>query len=351
MGENDSRRSGPTRVATGRSRHEDARPPTGEYRRWQPPTDPRHRAPRPRSPEQTFLIAIVGIVVLFGGVAIAAATWTTRHLDSSVDRVPDVFPTGDRPAPAADGLTMLLVGRDPVEGTNEDGLADSLMLMRVTGGRTSAQAVYLPVYAQPTAGGPTLEQTFSQQGPAELIGVVEGLTGVRVDHYAEVDFAGFQTVTDAVGGVDVDIPTPYRGDGFDFPAGRQHLDGDQALAYMRDAGQGAETSSGERQRVLFTALFSSITQEGILTDLGRVTRTLDSMAEALRVDDTLGNTGLVELAVSLRGLSDFDFVTAPMAPGTIQDGRRVATFDPVRAPALWGYLRDDALAGHLDEFR
>src|SRR3954462_4580836 len=103
----------PARATTGHLRHEDARLPPGEYRRWQPPNDPRHRAPRPRSREKTFLIVVVGIVVLFGGVAIALATWTTKHLDSSVERVADVFPSGDRPASAEAGLTVLLVGRDP----------------------------------------------------------------------------------------------------------------------------------------------------------------------------------------------------------------------------------------------
>jgi hypothetical protein len=100
-----------------------------------------------------------------------------------------------------------------------------------------------------------------------------------------------------------------------------------------------------------TALFSRITEDGLLTDLGRITRTLDTLAEAVRVDDTLGDTELVQLGWSLRSVSRLDFVTAPMVGSVVEDGRLVATFDPVRAPALWAYLRDDVLSEHLDEFR
>jgi LCP family protein required for cell wall assembly len=340
----------PPTVSDGAPEPGAALPPL-EHQRWQgPPRQPQHRAPRSRSPERAFLLLVIGVLVVFGGVAIAAATWTTKHLDGSVDRIAGVFPSGDRPAPAEAGLTMLLAGRDPIAGTNADGLADSLMLVHVSGGRTTAQVVYLPVHAQPVPGGPTLDQSFSQGGPAQLISAVEGLTGVRVDHYAEVDFSGFQTVTDAVGGVDVDVPAPYRNGAFDYPAGRQHLEGDAALAYVRDGPAQDEEGAVARQQAVISALFDRITEQGLLSDLGRISSTLGSVAEAVRVDDTLGDTELVQLAWSFRGLSHLDFVTAPLAGTTVQDGQPVAAFDPARAPALWGYLRDDVLGAHLAEF-
>jgi LCP family protein required for cell wall assembly len=329
-----------------------ASPPAEEYRRWQgPPSDRRRRVPRRRSREKTFLLLVIGTFVVFAGVAIAVATWTTKQLDSSVDRVADVFPVGERPPPAEAGLTMLLVGRDPIPSGAADGLADSIVLVHVTGGRASAQVVYLPVHAQVVPGGPTLDQSFSQDGPTELISDVEALTGVRMDHYAEVDFAGFREVTDAVGGVDVDVPAPYSGDGYDFPAGRQHLDGDEALAYVRHAGRASEASSAERQRAVMNAMFSRITEDGLLTDVGRITSTLNSLAAAVRIDDTLGDTELVQLVWSLRSVARLDFVTAPVADPVVQDGQLVATFDADRAPTLWEYLQDDRLSEHLDEFR
>jgi LCP family protein required for cell wall assembly len=294
---------------------------------------------------------VIGLFVLFGGLAIAAATWTTKHLDNAVERVSDVFPGGQRPAPAAAGLTFLLVGRDPISQSDKDSLADSIMLIHVSGSRTDAQVLYLPVSAAVESGGPTLDQAFSQGGPSQLISVVEGFTGIRVDHYAELDFAGFETVTDAVGGVEIDVPEPYRNDGYNFAVGRQHLDGAAALAYVRDAERGSEASSAERHRAMITGLFDRVSQQGLLSDVGRLTGTLEPMADALRVDDSLDDADFVQLVWSLRGVSQPAFLTAPLAGTTVQDGRTVVTFDPTRAPLLWGYVRDDVLDQHLDEFR
>ncbi|MGY1671016.1 LCP family protein [Geodermatophilus sp. SYSU D00710] len=292
---------------------------------------------------------VIGIFVVASGLAIAAATWTTQHIDRALTRVPDVFPTGERPAPVGEGLTFLLVGRDPEAVTSRDSLADSVMLVRVTGSRTEAQAVYLPVYAAAEPGGPTLGRVFGDGGPPRLIGAVEQLTGVRVDHYAEVDFEGFETVTDALGGVDVDVPERYVNDGQVFDAGRQHLDGAAALAYVRDAGQGSEDTSEERQQLVLRGLFERMSDQGMFTDIGRLTSTLESLARAVSIDDTLSDVDLVQLVWSLRSLSEPEFLTAPVTGDPVGPGGTV-TFDETRAGPLWQYLREDRLGDHLDEF-
>jgi LCP family protein required for cell wall assembly len=296
-------------------------------------------------------VVVVALFVIFSGLAIAAATWTTKHFEDTVERVPNVFPTGQRPAQAVAGLTILLVGRDPISQSDTDSIADSIMLIHVSGSRTDAQVLYLPVSAQVETGGPTLDQVFSEGGPPQLISDVEGFAGIRVDHYAELDFAGFQTVTDALGGVEIDVPEPYSHDGYDFPTGRQHLDGAAALAYVRDGERESEEGAAERHQAMIAALFERASDQGLLSDVGRLTGTLDSVANALRVDDTLSDVDFVQLVWSLRGVSEPDFLTAPLDGTTVQDGRVVVTFDPVRAPLLWGYVRDDVLDEHLEEFR
>jgi LCP family protein required for cell wall assembly len=296
-------------------------------------------------------VVVIGLFAMFSGLAIAAATWTTKHVEDTVERVPHVFPTGDRPAQAVAGLTFLLVGRDPASQSDTDSLADSIMLIHVDGSRKDAQVLYLPVSAQVEPGGPTLDEVFGEGGPAQLIGDVEGFTGIRIDHYAELDFAGFRTVTDAVGGVEIDVPEPYSNDRYDFPTGRQHLDGAAALAYVRDAERASEAGAAERQQAMIAALFERVSDQGLLSDVGRLTGTLDSMADALRVDDTLSDVDFVQLVWSLRGVSEPDFLTAPLDGTTVQNGRAVVTFDPARAPLLWSYVRDDVLDEHLGEFR
>src|SRR5450759_2746419 len=67
------------------------------------------------------------------------------------------------------------------------------------------------------------------------VATVEALTGDRVDHYVEVDFAGFQSMVSALGGVDVCLPSAAVDvmSGLTLPAGVSHVDGEQALAFVR----------------------------------------------------------------------------------------------------------------------
>jgi LCP family protein required for cell wall assembly len=320
-------------------------------RRWDGPREPyRTWRPPPRiSRKKGILLGVVGLLVVLVGAGIALATWTTRGLDRSVERVPDVFPTGERPARAT-GLTFLLVGKDPTTATAR-GVVDSLMLLHVDTGRTRAQVVYLPVYAQVKAGGTTLDEAYGQGGPQQLVRSVEGLTRVRVDHYAEIDFIGFKTVTDALDGADVNVPVPYDAGQYQFPAGRQHLDGEAALAYVRDGRGGPAEQSAQRQQTMITALFDQVSSQGVLKDSATLTSAWQRMASAISVDDTLDSAGLVDLVWSLRGLSPPKFVTAPLTGVGVQNGRMVATFDPARGNDLWKYVRHGTLAKHVSEFQ
>ena len=64
---------------------------------------------------------------------------------------------------------------------------------------------------------------------------IEQLTGVRIDHYFEVDFSGFKAMTDAVGGVDINVPIDSYASANreQWHVGLQHMDGTQALLYVR----------------------------------------------------------------------------------------------------------------------
>jgi hypothetical protein len=84
------------------------------------------------------------------------------------------------------------------------------------------------------------------------------------------------------------------------------------------------------------ALFERVSEQGALSDLGRLTGTVESLTRSVRVDDTLDNAALVALAWELRAAGRPVFVTAPTDE---------------QAETLWEYLRTDSLHDHLDEFR
>jgi LCP family protein required for cell wall assembly len=93
------------------------------------------------------------------------------------------------------------------------------------------------------------EAAGTEAGRDALIKTVADLTGVTVDHYAEIGLLGFALITDALGGVEVCLKEPVFEplSGADFPAGRQKLDGPQALSFVR---QRHELPRGDLDRVV-----------------------------------------------------------------------------------------------------
>lgn len=94
--------------------------------------------------------------------------------------------------------------------------------------------------------------------------------GIEVDAFVEVDFNGFENVINAVGGVDITLTKAEAAHlnslyGWDLTAGKQHLDGKQALAYSqnRTTGGNADFGRTERQRKLLTSLFESIKSQSL----------------------------------------------------------------------------------------
>ncbi|WP_445271771.1 LCP family protein, partial [Streptomyces sp. DSM 41978] len=80
-----------------------------------------------------------------------------------------------------------------------------------------------------------LNAAYAFDGPTLLVRTVEYNTGLHIDHYVEIGFAGFANIVDAVGGVDIEIDKAFKDkySGADFQAGKQTLDGQQALAFVR----------------------------------------------------------------------------------------------------------------------
>ncbi|NDI48564.1 LCP family protein [Goekera deserti] len=296
-------------------------------------------------------IAVAGLLVVALGVLIGGATLSTQRLDGNVSRVESAFPTRDRPAPAARGsLTFLLVGVEPVAGEDRP-LVDAVSLVHVGSDLTQAQVVAVPVDTWVTGEGTTLSASFRDGGPASLVGAVETLSGVLVDHYAEVDFEGFAAVVDDLGGIEVDVPQPYANRGFDFPGGRQRLDGAGALAYVRDASPEAGATTAARQQAVLSAVFDRVTQLGVFSDVGTLTGTLEALTRSVSVDDSLSGPDLVDLAWSMRDVGPPAQLSVPISGTGTEAGGAVQYVDVERAPLLWRYLRDDVLADHLDEFR
>ena len=313
----------------------------------------RHRARRSRT--RSVLLALLAVLVVVAGLAVGLGTLRVDTVAEDVDRVADPFPDEqDRPevaGTAQEARTFLVVGVDPADVATGATRAEAALLVRLTGDRRHAQVVTFPLDTWVAGRSTTLEGAFGAEGPQGVVGAVETLTGVRVDHYAELDYSGFATVTDALGGVSVDVPEEYGNQGRTFAPGLQQMDGAAALAYVRDASAATRPGAPERQQRVVQALFDRLGELGALSDLGRLTGVLDSVTGALRVDDSLADEDLVATAWEFRGVGEPEFISVPVGAAGEEQGRPVTRLDEERAGALWGHLRADDLAAHLGEFR
>lgn len=325
-------------------------------------------------------LTLAGALVL----GVAAAGWAYRHLDDNITGVDIDGALGDdRPAravtaPSASGadatplptgaLTLLVLGSDSRSGKENKALgggdsggarSDTAMVMHVDAGRRSATVVSIPrdtLVTRPscprTSGRPTsvahgvmFNTAYEVGGPVCAVKTVESLTGVRMDHYVEVDFSGFARIVDALGGVTVTTDQDIDDDDshLHLAAGTHHLDGTTALALARTRhgiGDGSDLGRIGLQQKLVKALLDQIAHAGLLTDPARLYRVADALTAGLTTDTGLDSLGeLTKLGRSLEGLTSGAVTTVTMPVVTApSDPNRVVAKQP-QARQLWQSLR------------
>lgn len=314
------------------------------------------------------------VLVVFGPVVLAVLLvgiglfGLTEHVGDDVARLPRAFTGLDQSArPASAGaLTFLLVGTDsrssdPTTGTDATApgfvagaaRSDALMIAQVSPDRRRAAVVSIPRDSWvdvPGHGSHKINAAYSIGGPPLLIQTVEQLSGVRIDHFAIVDFAGFQSVVDAMGGIDVVVATPTSSAGITFHAGVNHLDGASALVYVRQRHElpGGDLSRALRQQNVLRAVLTGLVTNSTLTDPIALWNVVDAVSGAVTVDDTLTNDGLRGLALDLASVRPraVTFLRAPVGSAGREGGQDVLYLDPTSSRALWAALRGGDIAGY-----
>jgi LCP family protein required for cell wall assembly len=314
-------------------------------------------------------LGVLGLVVaLVGG---GALWFLTDRYAGNVDRVSNVFADLDaeaRPAPATPAqkageqpVTFLLVGTDSrataEEGIADGGRSDAIMIARFSADRQHAQLISVPRDSWvdiPGHGKDKVNAAYAYGGPTLLIQTVEQLTDVRIDHYVAIDSAGLVQVTDDLGGVDVVVAETTSNGPYTFPAGVNHLDGDQARWYL---GQRYDLPGGDfdrvrRQQQYLQAMFSKLFSSDTFTDPARLDAALLAVTSAVTADEQLRNAEILSLAYSLRGLTpeNVDFSTAPVLGTGTEGSASVVYLDDVAGERMWSYLQTDSLSQNAEEF-
>jgi LCP family protein required for cell wall assembly len=136
--------------------------------------------------------------------------------------------------------------------------------------------------------GPELDRRGREAGRAALIATVESLTGTQIDHYAEINLAGFVGLTDALGGVPVCLNKPVHDtySGVDLPAGNQTVTGPVALAFVRQRHglEGGDLDRIARQQAFIAGLAQRVESEGTLTNPATLSQLLTVVTDHVVID-------------------------------------------------------------------
>ena len=160
------------------------------------------------------------------------------------------------------------------------------------------------------------EKQRQAAGAQTLVQTISSLSGVKIDHYAEVDLLGFFELSNVVGGVEVNLCQPAQEplSGIDLPAGKQTISGADALAFVRQR-HGLLRGDYDRivrQQTFIGAMIRKMLAQDVLLDLGKQRELVGAAAKALTVDN---NLDLMNLAQQMQTAKpdDIQFQTVPIA--------------------------------------
>lgn len=306
------------------------------------------------------LVAIASVVALVVAATVGVLVVLDR-LDSRIERFPDPFaglPTRPAPFVPEEGeppVTVLVLGSG--DAVQDDGWAqaaavtDVVMLARVAADRQSAQLVAMPpdMWVDVPGSGPgALRSALARGGPPAAVQTVEQLTDVRVDHVALTDSTAFAEMTDALGGVDLQVGSDVVVDGqVRVAAGEGRLTGERALLWAQAAEDDAERA--DRQQAWLRAILDRLSEPDARRDPTSWLRLLDVVSGSVAVDEGLDRGTMLGLLTSMRGMApgDVEVVAAPTTTGTTGAGASVLVPDEEPFDALMDAMRTDTLGEHL----
>ncbi|WP_415952626.1 LCP family protein [Streptomyces sp. KLOTTS4A1] len=286
---------------------------------------PGRGAPDWRRRIKTGAITLLVVMLLW---SVGTYFWANSKLRQEVDLSKVI----ERPE-AGKGTNYLIVGSDSREGLSaedrkrlhtgsaEGKRTDSMILLHVgDNGNTMVSLprdsdVEIPSFKGSESGKlfpntgrrVKLNAAYAEDGPELLVRTVEHNTGLRIDHYAEIGFGGFAKIVDAVGGVEIDIPKAFKDKdaGADFEAGRQTLNGEEALAYVRTrkAFPGSDLDRTKNQQKFLAALAEQSATPSTVLNPFRLYPTMGAGLDTLIVDKDMGLFDVAEMFWAMKSVS------------------------------------------------
>ncbi|MEU9102625.1 LCP family protein [Streptomyces sp. NPDC048361] len=325
----------------------------------------------------------ITLAVLILGTAGAGYAYY-QHLNNNIRKGDRSAGGSDakKAAPNAQGqtpLNILLIGSDSRNSDANVALggakenrgsaphADVQMLLHVSADRKNASVVSIPRdtrVAIPECKDPdtnkvnaptsnVINEALGRGGAGCVLDTWEKLTGIYIDHWMMVDFAGVVAISDAVGGADVcvkqnidDHPTKAQpgGSHLHLTAGNHTVKGEQALQWLRTRHAfGSDIGRSEAQHMYMNSVIRNLKDQNAFTDTGRLMDIAETATKSLQVSSELGTVKkLFDLGMELKDIpmDRINMLTMPRLPDPRDPDAHVIP-DKARADALWAMLRDD----------
>jgi len=322
------------------------------------------RGPRPRWGR---IALVAGVALALLGLLGTGGAWLyVNKLDGNIGRTDPFSAIIDgRPPKTVEGsLNILLVGtdsRDPDAPLDEGSKwrADTTIVMHIPASQDKAYLVslprdlYVPIPEQASAPCENAERgkinaAFAFGGLPLAVRTVECFTDLRIDHVMAIDFAGFKEVTDALGGVDLNVERtitsihkPFR----TFEKGLNHMSGAEALDWIRQRKQfpDGDFARMRHQQEFLRALMDKAASTGTLTNPGKLNAFLNAVTNAVTVDNSFS---LVDMALQFRNLrgDNLQFLTSPHTGTDTINGESVVVSDREKALAMYQAMAQDKMA-------
>ncbi|MET8685797.1 LCP family protein [Streptomyces sp. NPDC004732] len=330
----------------------------------------RGRRRKPRSTRKKVLVVTAwtaaGVAVL-GGTGLGYVYFKLNGNIKGVD-INAALGT-DRPLDVDNGSQDILVlGSDSRSGDNakygkDEGAArsDTAMIVHVYKGHKKASVVSIPrdtLISRPECktdddrtdpGGQRqmFNTAYEVGGPACAVKTVEKMSGIRMDHYVEVDFTGFKKLIDTLGGVDITTKKAIhdKDSHLDLEAGTHSLNGEQSLGLVRTrhgVGDGSDLGRIQLQQAFIKALLDQVKDVGVFSNPKKLYDLANDATSAITTDSDLNDVkSLASFANGLKGIGagDMKMVTLPIQYDP-NDPNRVLPLEKADRE-VWEALRAD----------
>jgi len=257
------------------------------------------------------------------------------------------------------GTTYLLTGSDSRAdgGVKDDGTVgartDTILLLHVPdSGPTALISLPRDTYvAIPGHGHGKLNAAFAWGGAPLLVETVEKLSGMTIDHYAEIGMAGVKDVVDGVGGVRLcyDKTVKDKDSHLNWKAGCHEVGGKKALAFarMRKSDPQGDIGRAQRQRQLVSAIMGKVDPKSLVFHPSQQVGLIDAATGALTVDEDMGIVDLGKMALAFKAANGDGGITGtpPIKDLDYRPGGVGSTvqLDPKKTPQFFEDIADGSL--------